>query len=679
MPKQLPSISAEYKKQVKNSIFYVLTFFFAYFILIAISIGLIILLGYLAVQLIILKPGYITLVVGAGIFSIGLFTFIFLVKFIFSSFSNHTENYIEINRNQEPELFALIDTVVDEVGTQKPKRVYLSGDVNASVFYDSPFWSMFMPVKKNLSIGMGLINSTTVSELKAVLAHEFGHFSQKSMKVGSYVNQANKIIYNMLNDNESFNNMMANWASFNVFIAFFVKISFFIISGILWILSKFYDFLYLKHMSLSRQMEFHADAIATHVVGSDVNISSLLRLDISGMSLNNAATFYINSDIPINTKDIYENQRTLMTYYASEHKNKLENDLPKIEVEDLEKYNNSKLVIEDQWSSHPTIQQRVQNIISQKIISEDIDNRLSRNIIKNFQSFAEKLTQKLFYINRIKFNQNFLSNEEFFEKFQEKYTNYNFPEIFNSYYNQKNPALMELPGFENSQLTFEELFSDQKVNLVFEKNTIEQEIQTLSFISNKQLKIKTFDYDGRKYSAKESEKVTKIAQERLDQINSEIEKNDNNILKFFSFKCNDEQRIELSEMIKAFIETDKDYEHYLKEFNDFSTHTYFMTKTLPFEEIRKHRANLLSKEEIFKGALDKMISTSVLKENISLETRMMFKDYINAENLYFEHDHYINSQVEMLGKVLGKYTESLGEAYFKNKKKLLDYKAQLLN
>ena len=432
-------------------------------------------------------------------------------------------------------------------------------------------------------------------------------------------------------------------------------------------------------MSLSRQMEFHADAIATHIVGSDVNISSLLRLDISGMSLNNAATFYINNDNPINTKDIYENQRTLMKYYASEHKNKLENDLPKIEVEDLEKYNNSKLVIENQWSSHPTIQQRVQNIISQKIISENIDNRLSRDIIKNFQSFAEKLTQKLFYINRVKFNQNFLSNEEFFAKFQEKYKNYNFPEIFNSYYNQKNPALIELPEFENNQLTFKELFSDQKVNLVFEKNTIEQEIQTLSLISNQQLKLKTFDYDGRKYTAKESEKVTKIAQERLDQINSDIEQNDKDILKFFSYKCDDEQRKKLSEMIKTFIETDKDYEYYLKEFNDFSNHTYFMTKTLPFEEIRKNRANLLSKEEKFKEALEKMISTSALKENISLETRMIFKDYINANNLYFEHDHYINSQVEMLGKVLGKYTESLGEAYFKNKKDLLDYKAQLLN
>jgi Zn-dependent protease with chaperone function len=39
--------------------------------------------------------------------------------------------------------------------------------------------------RKNLQIGIGLVNSVTVSEFKAVLAHEFGHFSQRSMKVAA--------------------------------------------------------------------------------------------------------------------------------------------------------------------------------------------------------------------------------------------------------------------------------------------------------------------------------------------------------------------------------------------------------------------------------------------------------------------------------------------------------------
>ena len=51
---------------------------------------------------------------------------------------------------------------------------------------------MFLPVKKNLTMGLGLINSTTVSELKSILAHEFGHFSK--YESWNYTNQTEDAI-----------------------------------------------------------------------------------------------------------------------------------------------------------------------------------------------------------------------------------------------------------------------------------------------------------------------------------------------------------------------------------------------------------------------------------------------------------------------------------------------------
>jgi len=33
-------------------------------------------------------------------------------------------------------------------------------------FYNSSFWSMFLPVRKNLEIGLGLVNSINISEFK---------------------------------------------------------------------------------------------------------------------------------------------------------------------------------------------------------------------------------------------------------------------------------------------------------------------------------------------------------------------------------------------------------------------------------------------------------------------------------------------------------------------------------
>ena len=84
---------------------------------------------------------------------------------------------------------------------------------------------MFFPVRKNLQIGLGLVNIVSVSEFKAVMAHEFGHFSQRSMKVGSYVYNVNKVIFNMLYENESYQKLISGWGSVTGYFSIFVSIA----------------------------------------------------------------------------------------------------------------------------------------------------------------------------------------------------------------------------------------------------------------------------------------------------------------------------------------------------------------------------------------------------------------------------------------------------------------------
>ena len=55
---------------------------------------------------------------------------------------------------------------------------------------------------------MGLVNVLTLSEFKAVLAHEFGHFSQNSMKLHRYVYTANRIIADMVIGRDWLDNLL---------------------------------------------------------------------------------------------------------------------------------------------------------------------------------------------------------------------------------------------------------------------------------------------------------------------------------------------------------------------------------------------------------------------------------------------------------------------------------------
>ena len=241
MIKKEIQLSKEFKAQASKAILAILFFGFTYLLIVLLAIALTALCIIGALLMVSYHPSLITLGLGLGLASIGIMNLIFVLKFIFSSNKLDRSHLVQIDETQEPQLFKMIAEIVNEVGTAFPKKVYLSSDVNASVFYDSTFWSMFLPVKKNLQIGLGLVNCITKEELKAILSHEFGHFSQRTMKVGSYVHNVNQMIFNMLYDNEKYDKLTEKWANTSGYFVLFFFAVIWINKGIKWILQKQYE------------------------------------------------------------------------------------------------------------------------------------------------------------------------------------------------------------------------------------------------------------------------------------------------------------------------------------------------------------------------------------------------------------------------------------------------------
>lgn len=686
MQKKLPTISNEYKKQVTNSIFFIILFFLVYILLIALSLAFLVFIGYLIVQIVLaIKFSYITIIISGGLIGMAFFILVFLVKFIFNFQSNDTSGFIEIKRDKEPEFFKLIDDVVTEVETNHPKKVFLSSDVNAFVNYNSTFWSMFFPVKKNLTVGLGLINTTTVSELKAILAHEFGHFSQSSMKVGSYVNQANKIIYDMLYNNKGFDDMLKSFAGLNGILQIFAIFALWFIKGIQWILSKFYDILFKKHMSLSRQMEFNADAIATYLVGSDVNSASLLRLDLSEAAIDNSIRFYLDKSINFDTKNLYKNQATLLQFLAEENNHRIENKLPYININELDRYNKSKLHIENQWASHPTIKQRIEAIKKLNKPSLNIDSRLATNLLRNFDQYAENFTDRIFELNMISHTGNFISEELFITKYKEINEKNTFPKIFNSYYDTKNPTVENLNKIKNDLLfedfqgkSSDELFSDEKLALILEKIALESDKNVLEMIKDGSYNLKTFDYDGVKYNKRQTSTPRKIIENRLKIVDDEIAKNDELIFKTVYSKANSEEKLKLSELQEKFNSADKEFDEYYNAFNEFIPHLSFMSESLQIDDIRRYRKILLDKEVLFKQNIEKLLNFSPFRRYFENDNKVILTNYLAESFMYFENSSYNQDEINQLDEVLGNYQQAMSKAYFNMKKELLSFYREFL-
>src|SRR6185369_3295047 len=102
----------------------------------------------------------------------------------------------------------------------------------------------------------------------------------------------NKIIYNMLYENEGYGRTLQSWASASSYFALFAGITVKIVEGIQEILRKVYAVVNKSYMSLSRQMEFHADSVSAYVSGSMPLVTSLNRLEASDLCYNTLFRHY---------------------------------------------------------------------------------------------------------------------------------------------------------------------------------------------------------------------------------------------------------------------------------------------------------------------------------------------------------------------------------------------------
>ncbi len=90
-----------------------------------------------------------------------------------------------LTRAAQPELFAAIEDVARATDQSMPAEVYAVADVNA--FVSTRGGVLGVGGRRVMGLGIPLLHLLTVDELKAVLAHEFGHYGGGDTKIGRLV------------------------------------------------------------------------------------------------------------------------------------------------------------------------------------------------------------------------------------------------------------------------------------------------------------------------------------------------------------------------------------------------------------------------------------------------------------------------------------------------------------
>lgn len=675
-------VSNEFKTQVVKTIVSIILFFLTFILILTLPVCFTVYCIYNAILLIMSYPNVGGIVIGIGLAFIGILVLFLLLKFLFKFYKVDRSQLIEVNKYDEPQLFSLIEDIANKVGTSFPKKVYLSSEVNAAVFYDSSFLSMFFPVKKNLLIGMGLVNALTKSELTAVLSHEFAHFSQKTMKVGSYVYYVNKIIFNLLYDINSYDNLIQRWKNILVYFSSFVIIAVNIINGFLWVMKQMYELVNKSYLGLSRKMEFYADEISVNIAGNESVRSALLRSSLIDHSFRNTLSFYEKKGTEKRKpENIFDDHIFVMNFLARENNIEIKYNLPQVSENELNRFDKSKLVIKDQWASHPSDKDRIKMIDNTRLSSINLSNESANLLFSNIERIQRELTNKLFMEVSLEGDCSTISFEQFQSEFQAYFFENNFSNVYHCYYDDKNPLYFDIHevGDKIGNVEFDDLFSANKVDKVYTAISLKNDIETIKQILYKSLKIKTFDYDGVKYKQKDSWHLHQKLELELGQLNEQIKLNDIKIFMYFkSCESDSENNSTLEDVYKQFFDFDKEFDSKYKIYSNLIIDLNFLNIELPFEQIFASFIRVERAEKKLKNGIRELLENDLYQSEIPKEIMENFDLYLSKDWIYFDNGKYIESNLKILLTAMNNYAFLITRGHFLLKKKLLDYQLELI-
>lgn len=678
VPESATLPSAEFKREVVKVLSSILLFIGAYIVLVIAAVFLAIAAGYGGIMLIGVYTGAITIMLGLGMVGLGLMVIYFLLKFIFKTSKTDRSHLIEVKRKDQPVLFEFVERLTREVKAPFPKKIYLSADVNASVFYDSGFWSMFLPVRKNLQIGLGLVNAMNMSEFKAVLAHEFGHFSQRSMKLGSYVYNVNRVIYNMLFDNTGYQQALESWGSISNYFALFAGLTSGIVMGIQAILKQLYSIINKSYYSLSRQMEFHADAVAASVAGGNHLANALRRLEMANACQQDLFGF-CNRLVNDNQKiaNLFPYHVMVMQMAAQDLKIECKEGLPQIDRATVNRLANSRVTVKDQWASHPSTDERDDHLNRLNLITP-ANHESAWAIFENREQLQQQATNLVYSSVTFKSNPTILSDVEIKDRYAREVQKFEFPSLYNGFYD--NRAVMELKEIPTtgSHRSVDAILTADVVQIPKHIQVINTDINILEAIQQPKSGVKTFDFDGKRCSVEEAPEIAATLKAELINLEERANQAERELIAL-AFKRADDRNLtaELQEKYKVAHITDQNFQKCATQYFDIMGILQPVFGQVSLEQAIAIDNQLKLNEKKVKEEMNAILQNPKLLDWCTQQEADKIKTYVSEKLTYFaETRGFDNDAIALFQDAQRIFYQALSKRMFQARKALLDWQAE---
>ena len=269
-----------------------------------------------------------------------------------------------LKRIDAPELWALVEDVARKLNVKPVDAIYVTPWAGIAVYERGSILQKLRGTgKRNLILGMGAMPGLTQSQLTAILAHEYGHFSNRDTAGGDLAHQVYASLYQMAQ-------RLLDGGAAQVF-------------NPVWLFVLGYQRIFLRiTLGASRLQEILADRYAAIAYGGQNFIEGLQSVIRQGIAFPIQADYEIRRSFDLN--------RPIYNLYDLPLEDKLQGELEK-QIEEAMVHMTS------QYDSHPAPKERIKLIEHLRIPYSAVqDNRLpALRLFPNPEELQRELTAQV--------------------------------------------------------------------------------------------------------------------------------------------------------------------------------------------------------------------------------------------------------------------------------------------
>ena len=264
-----------------------------------------------------------------------------------------------VSRQDEPELWALIDEVSAELGVRPPDDLRLVDDANAFVHQDTRLLGL-VGGRRHMGIGLPLLHVLTVDQLRGVVGHELGHYAGGDTRVSALVHRAGTTV---ARTSQHLGPQTRLGRLFSAYARLYARVS----------------------LRVRRRQELRADAGSVRVVGREAHVRALVEVRTAAAAWSFFMSRYV---VPLwqagaAPQDLYAGYRRLL----ADPSRQAQLDEVRAGATEAEP--------DDPYDSHPTLAARVEHVRQLPDRGAPGDDRLARALLRDAPATERQLTEDL--------------------------------------------------------------------------------------------------------------------------------------------------------------------------------------------------------------------------------------------------------------------------------------------